>query len=240
MGKLILTLSEEIGEIFLNRQFKTLVNLSIVILIYGCSAIDSGKIATGYVDSYKAIRDYVLGSPDLNISREFIEDIPYASMLTRIGNGPQGLLILESRRNEDYIWVSADGVYLVIRRGKIIQTKGMFNNLMRVETTKENVFEKVVKTNKSLERIIYYSYDSPKLVNLKLKAEYRYAGKESISILGSNKTLNRIEETLTNSYLGWNVRNIYWVDEKQVVWKSEQFISPKLPKLTTLLTKKPS
>ena len=42
-------------------------------------------------------------------------------MLVKIGNGPTALMILESKNNEDYTWVSADGVYLVINNGKIIK-----------------------------------------------------------------------------------------------------------------------
>ena len=43
-------------------------------------------------------------------------------MLLKIGKGPNGLMILESLNDDDYTWVSADGVYLVINNGKIIKT----------------------------------------------------------------------------------------------------------------------
>ena len=38
-------------------------------------------------------------------------------------------MILESINDDDYSWVSADGVYLVINNGKIIKTHGLNNNL---------------------------------------------------------------------------------------------------------------
>ena len=40
-------------------------------------------------------------------------------------------------------------------------------------------------------------------------------------------------------FLGWEVENSYWVDDKGFVWKSEQFISPKLPSFSVEITKKP-
>ena len=61
-----------------------------------------------------------------------------------------------------------------------------------------------------------------------------------ISILGKEKNLILYEENLSNSYLGWNVTNKFWVDEDNFVWRSEQFISPKLPKVIIEVTKKPS
>ena len=69
-----------------------------------------------------------LGYPEYPIDPEVIKNIPYASMLVRIGKGPEGLMILESINDDDYTWVSADGVYLVINNGKIIKTHGLNNN----------------------------------------------------------------------------------------------------------------
>ena len=38
-------------------------------------------------------------------------------------------MILESVNNNEYTWVSADGVYLVIKEGRIVRTLGLPNNL---------------------------------------------------------------------------------------------------------------
>ena len=53
------------------------------------------------------------------ISPELIREIPYASSIVKIGNGPEGLMILESKEKEITTWVSADNVYLQLRKGKI-------------------------------------------------------------------------------------------------------------------------
>ena len=49
-----------------------------------------------------------------------------------------------------------------------------------------------------------------------------------------------IEERIENQYIGWKETNKYWVDDTNFVWKSEQFISPRLPKFIIEVTKKPS
>jgi len=52
--------------------------------------------------------------------------------------------------------------------------------------------------------------------------------------------LNLIEEVTLNKYLGWEVSNLYWMDDEGFIWKSEQNISPKLPTVYIEVTKKPS
>ena len=107
---------------------KPLLPIFLLFLISSCASLDTSRIAPGYIQAFKAMKQLITGV-EVNISPETIEKIPYASMLVRIGNGPAALMILESQINENYTWVSADGVYLVINSGKIIKTQGLNNNL---------------------------------------------------------------------------------------------------------------
>ena len=66
------------------------------------------------------------------ITRELVNNIPYASLTLKIGKGPKGLLILESLKNEKSYWVSADSIYLVIKDGRIIRTEGLENDLKAI------------------------------------------------------------------------------------------------------------
>ena len=86
----------------------------------------------------------------------------------------------------------------------------------------------------------YHSYDNPKLYNLELKVTMHEAEKEIISILDIERELRVFVETKKNNLIGWKIENKYWVDENYFVWKSEQSISPRLPKLIIEVTKKPS
>ena len=54
--------------------------------------------------------------------------------------------------------------------------------------------------------------------------------RQEVEILGRYKSLVLIEEKISNDYINWKKVNRYWVDpETFFVWKSIQFISPKLP-----------
>ena len=87
---------------------------------------------------------------------------------------------------------------------------------------------------------MYYSFDKPRLNNLEVEVFYRLKSIEEVEIMNRKMNLRRLEETIENRYLGWKAKNIYWVDDDNVVWQSEQTISPKLLKIFIQHTKKPS
>lgn len=211
-----------------------------ILLLNGCSVLDSQNIAPGYNQAYKAIKNAIVGYENEFITSELVQQIPYASSLIRIGRGPYGLMILESKDQTRGTWVSADGAYFVINKGKIIQTKGLLNNVSYLLTP--HSFNKLDLLNIPENEVYkyYYSFDFPQLSNLEVTAKYSIKEKKKIKLLNQEKELTLIHEELKNNYIGWNVLNKYWVDEDSFVWKSEQHISPKLPAIMYEVTKKPS
>ncbi len=199
--------------------------------------MDAGRIAPGYGQAYTAIKNALVGYEDSILSQELIDNIPYASSVLTIGKGPEGLIILESINDLNSIWVSADGVYLSIQNGRIVQTSGLINNLTNfIHPFKSSFFENI----DSDLYLYYYSYDKPFLSDLRVEARLEKKGKEVVQVFRKDMELTLIEERIENQYIGWQETNKYWVDDTNFVWKSEQFISPKLPKFVLEVTKKPS
>jgi hypothetical protein len=200
-------------------------------LLSSCSMIDTSRIAPGYVQAYGALKQYFSGSENM-IDPEIIRNIPYASMLVRIGKGPTALMILESKSDDDYLWVSADGVYLLINNGKIIQTHGLNNNLRERLESSQNWDDNQKFTS-------YLSFTMPTLNNLKVTSIYKKKGLQEVELMFSSKQLNLIEEEISSEAVGWYRTNKYWVDDSDFVWKSVQSISPKLPEIYIEVTKRP-
>ena len=209
------------------------------ILFSSCSSLKlNNNIAPGYIDAYQSISKAIFGYNSDSISKEVINNIPYASIKMKIGKGPEGLLILESLKDQKQLWISADDVYFVIQNGRIVATKGLENNLTSLVIPKE-----VTDLNNINEAIIYKhysSYDNPKIYNMEKVVSYKKLGKKEVSLLNGKMMLNLIEEVTLNIYLGWKVSNLYWLDDDGFIWKSEQNISPKLPTVYIEVTKKPS
>jgi hypothetical protein len=209
---------------------------SLLLAMSSCSAIDLNRVAPGYIEAFQQVKGLVYGLENPYITDDLIKNIPYASSILQIGTGAPGLIILESKKSSSETWVSSDGVFLVIKKGKIIKTKGLNNNLVDSLIPKQYFKDSMgdVKFN------FYLSYDEPKLDNLKVEATSRVLNKELVAVGSQEMLLTLVEETLSNSYLGWKVTNKYWKDENGFTWRSEQYISPILPPFIIQVTKKPA
>jgi len=208
-----------------------------IISLSSCTSLGS-KLAPAYMDAFKAIKNAAIGFEDIEITREMITKIPYASSLLKIGKGPQGLLVLESISLNEETWVSADGVYLVIKNGRIIKTAGLNNNLIDFISPIDDF--KNINESDGLIYKYYYSYDHPPLRDLEVRAQLTIKNKEEVKILDETFYLQLIEEEIVNDYLGWSFTNSYWIDEESNVIKSIQNLSPRLPEFKLVVTKKPS
>jgi len=207
----------------------------LISLLSSCSSIDSNNIAPGYVEAFGIIKKAVFGEEN-DIDPNLISSIPYASMLVKIGNGPKALMILESIYDDKHTWVSADGVYLVISNGRIIQTQGLPNNLTSImqpdiDWTDSNF--------QNLKFNSYYSFEKPLLNNLKVMSSFSVGDFQDKNLSLVNLKLKKIEESLYSKEVNWSELNEYWTDEKGYVWISRQSISPKLPPIYYEVTKKP-
>ena len=207
-----------------------------VLFLYSCS-LDTSRIAPGYIEAFKTLKNTVITQENEFITPEIIEKIPYASMTLKIGRGVPGLVILESIDNGIETWVSADGVYLLVEEGRIIRTAGLFNNLINFSAV-DNNFSNLIASKGFEKLFFYYSYDQPELNNMRVVADRKFIRKEMVEMLGSFRQLYLIEERISNSFIGWSEVNKFWVDDNNFVWKSEQFISPKLPRFNIEITKK--
>ena len=207
----------------------------LISLLSSCSSIDSNNIAPGYIEAFGVIKKAVFGEEN-DIDPNLISSIPYASMLVKIGKGPKALMILESIYDDRHTWVSADGVYLVISNGRIIQTQGLPNNLTSImqpdiDWTDSNF--------QNLKFNSYYSFEKPLLNNLKVMSSFSVGDFQDKNLSLVNLRLKKIEESLYSKEVNWSELNEYWTDEKGYVWISRQSISPKLPPIYYEVTKKP-
>ena len=211
----------------------------LIFSLFVASCASTGSVASGYVEAFKTIKGLIVGYENELITPDLIKNIPYASSILKVGKGASGLIILESKEEEQETWVSSDGIYLVFKEGRIVKTSGFFNNLINFKSVETN-FASLMDTNESESLVYYYSYDDPKLIDMRVQASRRFVAKEKVQLIDREEELNLIEEQIVNHYIGWEVTNKFWIDDDMFVWKSEQYISPKLPKFYTEVTKKPA
>ena len=222
-------------------SINNLFYLFILLSLSSCASLSSEKVAPSFTFAYESIKNALFGYPELNITREVVENIPYASALLKIGKGTQGLVILASVENSDYLWVSKDEVYIVTKDGRIERSLGLLNNLTKITSIDQSFKDLLTKTNPVSEYYSYYSFKDPLLLNLKVSISIVNKGIQEIEILGEKKNLILIEESISSELIGWKEKNKFWVDPNDYfVWMSIQNISPKLPKFIFQVTKRPA
>lgn len=223
---------------FYSRKILTLF-FFLSLFLLSCSAL-SPNVAGNFSQTYKAVKALIYGYEDYPITKDLIDQIPYASLRMKIGKGPAGLLILESINNNEYTWVSADNIFITTKGGRIIRAQGMNNNLINFFSS-EPSFKEVLSQDYLLEEFRYITLDNPEVVDLKLRISYKKLATEKIVILNQEKELVLIEENIENSYIRWRHTNKYWVDQETgFVWQSLQEIAPNIPPILIQVTKKPS
>ena len=110
-------------------------------------------------------------------------------------------MILESINNDEYTWVSADGVYLVIKEGKLLKLM-VFPITYIQQYLHLRAEEETIDLNQ--EYISYLSFREPELNNLKVASTYSSEETTEEQLTFNKKTLLRIREKVIffNYWLG--------------------------------------
>ena len=218
----------------MNRYSKLLLITTIIFTLSSCSR------DIFISESYQIVMKNVLetfSNKGPIFTRDIIEDIPYASALISFGK-QQSLIILESKTDKRLTWVSADRKVFFTQNGRVISTVGLPNNLYKIDFPSLG-FKEIIE-EKKIKYITYYAFRDPKLDNIAVEVTAEVIGREEVDLLGYKKNLVLIEEVLYSEKINWKSKNKFWIDPvSKYVWKSEQSLSPKLPIMKMIITKKP-
>ncbi len=216
------------------------VSIFSFLFVLNCCATIPPEVGGKWRAAFDGVINYYQGYPDYPITAQMIDEIPYASLRMKIGDGPAGLVILQEINNDVYTWVSADNVVFSFRNGRIIETHGLLNNLTNITMSISDESYKVdFQEKKNYVRIL--SLSNPEVNSLKIVVNKKVIGKEVINILGKDHETYLVEEYLTNEYINWEYKNYFWVDTSTgFVWKSIQQIAPNVPPIKIEILKKPA
>ena len=187
-----------------------------------------------WVNSFSKV---IFGYPDYPLTREMVEEIPYASLRIKIGKGPAGLMILQEKEDEKYSWVSKDSVLIKIQDGRIVRTSNLNNDLVDYYYAEDIVFEELVKGNIQLKvtsgnitlrDLIKGNISFKEIINLE-KDKYYYSTR-AISLANpvvrglnvqvyTKKEANEVIEILDRKYEVILIKEI--VENKKIAWKHE-------------------
>ena len=219
-----------------------LILIPFILFLTTCSSLPN-NVASNFKIAFSSIQSAIFGFEDYPISRDLVSNIPYASLILKIGKGPAGLLILESKKDGLNTWVSADGASIIEKDGKIVRTIGLTNNVVGLRSLQEKTFMDLITLSPSSKNlnIDYLSLDNPEVFEMELDCYVLIEGEEVIEILDKKFSLIHISRVKENKFLRWKVKDHFWVDPIDgFVWKSIQNVAPNLPPILIEVTKRPA
>ncbi|MBM3490422.1 MAG: YjbF family lipoprotein [Alphaproteobacteria bacterium] len=189
----------------------------------------------------KAAKNLVFGYPDLDVRREAIAKLPYASMAARVGRGPEVMLLLGRVDGRVQHWISTDRSVLVTRGGRVVKTTGFPENL------KDSLVAGVDPLADGAHRLVApVSYlrsldlDRERHFGLLLDCTLEVVEPQTIDIVELQFETLLLRERNVARHVNWSFENLYWLDIGDgFVWQSHQHIARSFPPVTTKVLKPP-
>jgi hypothetical protein len=185
---------------------------------------------------------YMFKGNDLPLTRADINKIPYASIAVRLGEASQALLILDANWGQDRHWMSADHEVIVTRRGRLVQTEGLPQDVTgTIFLTADPVggpSDGFAATQDCVRTLDFTPYHQTGVV---VRSRFENGGRGDIEILGNRIATQIWQEHGEASEFAWSFVNTYWTDpDSGFVWKSVQATTPALPPLEITVYRRPA
>ena len=197
-----------------------------------------GGCQSGGVSSYKQFFDvlhasFQNGLGNARVTREQAAAIPYASLGYRVGDGPELLLVLATENDAGLLWTSAEHVVIVTRQGRVVRSVGFAHDLGASAAGLGSdlpALSTALQGPSSYKR--YMDFPDIGVYGAALSCRLSSSRPETIKILGSAVQTVKILESCAAPSLKWSFTNTYWIDrDGALVWRSIQYIHPRLPEL---------
>jgi len=188
-----------------------------------------------------ALRDSITGSSSTSVTLKEAAAVPYASLGVRIGGGSQFLIVLAMDAPHSRLWAAGKAIALQTDDGRIVRSSGLEHNLSGVTGDLGAVVSplEALKQHNG-KRTLVYDFADLNAYSIKVICQTVRQGRENIQILGKTIPTVHVEESCRANALNWSFVNTYWVGEKSgMVWKSIQYIHPRLGSISTEILRPP-
>ena len=214
----------------LTRAFLVIVSAS---LLMSCTQKFSDVNAT--------MQEAMFGRSDVELTTEDISDIPYASMYVRINDGGKVLMVLALAEENQITgetrlkWMSTDRGVIITEQGRIVKTIALPNTNLTALHHDSPHFQYEGSAPPSWTSA--YDWQPDYRFGYEAISNRKYLEMESVNSPLWTKQTQKIEENTHFDVLNSSLTNTFWIDEKNRVVKSIQYIGPDMTKIETLLLK---
>jgi len=191
----------------------------VLLFLSSCSAIS-------YSELPGLVKDSVFGV-DFEVTNEFYDSQPYSFAKIKVGRSIVAITVLVKVQNGTYTWISQDGERIYTRDGKIIETDGLAHDIKILDSNnlKPIPFTEFTSNTMKYQEILL-QLDRPHAI------VSHFLSFSEVGVDSSYFNTMLYKEAFDSGKLAWKKDNLYWVDTEGRVIKTEQYIHPKMPKIT--------
>jgi len=204
--------------------------LAVVAVLSSCSSFPL------YDYGFNAFKESYLSLDNQLLDEAYMDNFKYAFIRVRFGASRSSLLTLVREDQNTLEWISADGIKIFTRNGKIIKTSGLPND---IEILGYDDFFPLDSLEKNLSYIV--NFYEPKLLEQLTNIRLSRKGKKRISspVVGRDRlTVELVEEKIYIESINWTRKNKYFYNSNQEIEKTIQYIHPFSSPITIEFVKK--
>lgn len=210
---------------------KILKIIIIAILVSSCS--NSPETETGEIKTFKLIYELFKTSNQKKtfidvrkiINRKRIDDANVPILFVELESGQNGTLTQYPGEGIGQTWLGADGATITLKKGVLMASRGLGDDLMGGETNIPDWQE--IKNTISINREIAHLKNDNKLISRSMLCNVVPTKKKKyVTVFDLSFVVREYIETCSDSF--GEIRNIYLVDNNNIVRKSKQYHSETL------------
>ncbi|MEZ8150933.1 YjbF family lipoprotein [Vibrio splendidus] len=223
--------------------------ISLGLFLAGCSQ--------QFQDVNSTFDEAFFGSSDVELSKEYIQTLPYSSMYAEVNDQGKIFMVLayvgENPQTgaEQLKWMSSDKAMIVTENGRIVQTLLLpYENLSGLAFQPLNTFSSAnssspdssstfdVSANPGAQKWqAVYDWQPNYRFGYKANITRTYAGNETVETPLASIDTKKFQEKIQFPMLEQDITNEYWVDSKGKVVKTIQYLGPDMTRLELTVLK---
>ncbi|MEO9494322.1 MAG: YjbF family lipoprotein [Vibrio splendidus] len=223
--------------------------ISLGLFLAGCSQ--------QFQDVNSTFDEAFFGSSDVELSKEYIQSLPYSSIYAEVNDQGKIFMVLayvgENPQTgaEQLKWMSSDKAMIVTENGRIVQTLLLpYENLSGLafqpldafssanSSSPDSSFAFDVSANPGAQKWqAVYDWQPNYRFGYKANITRTYAGNQTVETPLASLDTKKFKEKISFPMLEQEITNEYWVDSKGKVVKTIQYLGPDMTRLELTVLK---
>ncbi|MBJ2145487.1 YjbF family lipoprotein [Vibrio sp. IB15] len=228
---------------------KTILLLFTALLLTACS--QKAKDVNATFDAA------FFGSSDVELSKEYIQTLPYSSIYAEVNDQGKIFMVLAyvgknpQTGAEQLKWMSSDKAMIVTENGRIVQTLLLpYENLSGLAFHPLNTFSSANSSSPDSSSVFdvsvnpgakkwqaVYDWQPNYRFGYKANITRTYAGNETVETPLASIDTKKFQEKVNFPMLEQEMTNAYWVNSKGQVVKTIQYLGPNMTRLELTVLK---